>query len=189
MKLDPITQYILEVDADAARATVNRVGSAAANQAKNKAIKAGGYVASKYRAKFGKQLTHDKCQQLHDIGHKHSKQPGQCSGAKADYYKHLTHICNDGFRLQAIFTQLNTKLMRPKTKAAKQAEAQRIKQRILAAKDKLNISKELVSDKCREEAEKALYDRDKEQAAKVRAKAKAKKLKAKAKKVKGSLAL
>jgi len=177
MKIDPITQLILEADMQGARDTVNRVGSAMATGAKNKAVKAGGYVASKYRAKFGKKLTHDKCQQLHDLANKHSKGAGQCNGAKYEYYKHLTHICNDGFRLQDIFTQLNTKLMRPKTKKDKQAEAQRLKQRILSAKEQLTIAKGIVDEKCREEVEKSIYDRDKAQAAKARQKAKLKKQK------------
>ena len=171
MKIDPITQLILEADVQGARDAANRVGSAMATGAKNKAIKAGGYVASKYTAKFGKKLTHAKCQQLHDIALKHQKAGGRCNGAKFEYYKQLTFICNDGHRLQTIFTHLNTKLMRPKTKKAKQEEAQRMKTRILGAKEKLQIAKELIDKKCRDEAERSLEDRAKKQ---ERAKAKAK---------------
>jgi len=161
MKIDPITQLILEADVDSARDTVNRVGAAAANQAKNKAIKAGKYVASKYRAKFGKKLEHDKCDQLRTIAAKHNRAGGQCNTAKHEYYKHLTHICDDGFRLQAIFTELNTKLMRPKTKAARQEEAKRLKDRILSSKQSLETAKQIMDDKCREEAEKSIEDRAK----------------------------
>jgi len=174
MKIDPITQLILEADMQGARDAAGRVGSAVATGAKNKAIKAGGYVASKYRAKFSKKLTHDKCQQLHDIANKHQKSGGQCSGAKFEYYKQLTHICNDGHRLQTIFTHMNTKLMRPKTKKAKQEEAQRMKQRILAAKEKLEIAKDLIDKKCRAEAERSLEDRAKKQELKAKAAAKRK---------------
>lgn len=174
MKIDPITQLILEADMQGARDTVNRVGSAMATGAKNKAIKAGGYVASKYRAKFNKGLKHEKCDQLHAIATKHQRAGGQCNGAKYEYYKHLTNICNDGFRLQSIFTDLNTKLMRPSTKKTNQEEAQRMKERILASKEQLELAKGLVEEKCREEVEKSIEDRAKKQ--EVKAKAKKRKL-------------
>jgi len=164
MYIDPITQYILHEDAkQTAKAAAvksgqvaKRVGNIAATQVKNKAAKTSRYVATKVKKKFGKQLSNEKCRQLHDITSRHLRGQGSCSASKAEYYKRLTLICDDGFKLQALMSDLNTKLMRPSTKKETKAEMQRLKQRILGHKEKMAISKKIVEKNCSEEAERAV---------------------------------
>lgn len=163
MKIDPITQYILEADVQGARDTVNRVGSAMAAGTRNKAAKVGNYVASTYRAKVYKGLAHDKCTQLQDIANKFGRAGGKCNGAKFEYYKILTRICTDGHKLQDLLYNLNKRFARSKTKAAWKEEADLVKNRLLSAKEKLTQTKALMDEVCRDEIEQSIEDRAKKQ--------------------------
>jgi len=164
MKIDLVTQYILDEDAkQTAKAAAiksgqvaKRVGKIAGKQVANKTAKASRYVATNAKKKFGKQLTNEKCQKLHNISLKYSRGQGSCNGAKSEYYKRLTMICNDGFKLQALMTQLNTKLMKPSTKKATKAEMERLKQRVLGHKEKISIAKTIMTEKCSEETERTI---------------------------------
>jgi len=182
--IDPITQYILNEDAkdtakkvaSAAGSTTKNVATSVGKAALNKAAKTSGYVASSFKAKlFPKRLSDARCHQLHDMALKYSQGQGQCNTAKAEYYTHLTHICNDGHKLQAVVDQLNKRVREPQEL---RDEAMRLKGRILEAKEKFEHAKQIVEEKCREEVEKSVETRSKEKMDTMKAKAKIKAKKA-----------
>lgn len=146
MIIDPITQYILEQDEPDNKSLAKR--------ATLKTAKAAGYVASNFRAKFAKKMKEGKCKQLEVLSTNHARRGGSCNTAKSTYYKHLTSICKNGFKLQMLLDEINKTFIKPGTKKELRSEAQRIKIRILEGKEKMEITKKLVDEKCKAEVEK-----------------------------------
>jgi len=162
--IDSITQYILNEDvketakraASATGSAAKQVGTAVSRQALNKTAKTSTYVANKLRSKFPGKVTDDKCLELHNTQLKYGRGQGQCNAAKSEYYRHLTHICKDGFKLQGVLDQMNKRFRTPK---GLRDEAMRLKERIMASKEELSNAKIVIDEKCREEMERSVKDK------------------------------
>ena len=151
--IDPITQYILEQDD-------KPDNSSFARRATLKTAKAATYVATDLKSRLTKKTKVGKCKYLELIAIKFGRRGGQCNEAKHEYYKRLLSICKNGFKLKVLVDDsLRKTFIKPSTRKQLKAESEKTRNKILADKEGLEISKKLVGEKCKAKAEKLIKKR------------------------------
>jgi len=147
--IDPITQYILEAD-----------NNSFAKRATLRIAKPASYVKKTFKKSNKRGQIHADCAKLKNLADKYGRGKGKCNGAKREYYRQLTKLCNLAYKLQATLADRN-KIHLPGRKKQIKIEGQNLKESILETKEKLAQVKSYMTEACRNEMETKIQDRDK----------------------------
>ena len=156
MKIDPITQYILEQEPEP---TNTQRMKNIAKRAGISAIKPAARVVRTVKRRIFDDKVHADCMKLKSMAVKYGRGDGQCNGAKHQYYSVLARLCHAAYELQDAVEKRDTGFKTPSGKREAQNKAEELRQKVLDLKEKIENTRAYMEEACTQEIEDKVKDR------------------------------